>query len=169
MLAGRYLVISYIFLSRQRSLLFVTIDRPNQKRKKERASSSSFFFFFTSFLSCASSDFYIPRSSSFSSLMSFASSFVATIYYTRLLVLRRRRLFSIDFLASSVCRVTGVGRCCHAVPLVFPHPPISLRYPCILAPSASLPNELRVFFCCCCVFFNIFPLASLSSSCTNNS
>lgn len=53
--AGRYLVISYIFLSRRRSLLFVTIDRPNQKRKKERASSSSSFFlllllYFLSFL-----------------------------------------------------------------------------------------------------------------------
>ncbi len=136
-LAGRYLVISYIFDGRFSSLLSIA----RIKREKERKSVvvSLFFllflsFLFISFLSCASYDSDIPSSSSFYSLISFASSFVATIYYDYYF----RLIFGFFRLS---CHSTARRSTC--IPSSANQSP---RYPCILAPS--VPNELgcRVFF-----------------------
>lgn len=153
-LAGRYLVISYIFDGRFSPLLSIA----RIKREKERKSVVSLFFsfFFLSFLL----PFFLVRLMilifllplSFYSLISFASSFVATIYYDYYF----RLIFGFFRLS---CHSTARRSTC--IPSSANQSP---RYPCILAPA--VPNELgcRFFF-----FFFSFSFSFSFSSCTSNS
>lgn len=135
-----YLRDSVIFIySLSTVLLFVTIDRSDQKeRKKPRLYFSlllTLFLRLAYFLSFASYDSYIP--------LSFAV-FFCFVLFCCVVICRYDRLLSIDFCwpLHLPCHSSGVGRC-HAIPLVFPHPPISSRYPCILA---SFTPELDYLF-----------------------
>lgn len=119
---------SVIFLfyssSTVRSLLsIVRIKREEEPGLASFSLSLSFSLVFLPllpfFLSCASYDSYIPFFVFFFLVLffiwSFASSFVATIYY-----------FSIDFCwpLRLPRHSDGLG-CCHAIPLALVHPPIS--------------------------------------------
>ena len=123
----------------------------SKERKNERRRRLLFFYFLLLFFPrLYFLSFLCVLWFSYSSFLFFFDVFCVVIRSSDLL----RLLFSIDFLASSVCRVIRL----HAVPLVFPHPPIS---PPISLHSCTIRSKRTS---CPFIFLSFYFL-----SCTSNS